>query len=154
MEWAISGSIGLLAAVIAIFQWRTQHQTMVLSLFERRSQLFDEFAQLYARYHTDEASLLLRDLGPLRVRFRYLFGEPVTGVLTEFDVLLKQKAMLEMRARQCVQVVEIDEGVANVNAIYGIPDKFTKACEPYMKMDQRLARTVPEFIDDWWNRRL
>src|SRR5258708_38056100 len=89
-------AIGLLAAVIGYFQWRTAQQKVVLDLFDRRMETYTKLREVVGRINgsssaaTTEASFeFLQGVD----RAEFLFGPVVVNNLTQIDDAIKQLAI-------------------------------------------------------------
>ena len=85
-------AIAALGLLIAVLQWVTAHQKVVLDLFERRMTIFEELRKALAPVVThgkvtdDDAANFWR----ARDRARFLFGPEVTNYLDQLDAALRK----------------------------------------------------------------
>ena len=72
-------------AVIAYFQWRTAHQRIVIDLFERRFQVYEDLRKVIFEYATnfEVTNLMLGRFLVAREWATFLFGSEVTTYLEE-----------------------------------------------------------------------
>jgi hypothetical protein len=83
-------ALGAIAAIIAYRQWRTSHDRLVLDLFERRFQAFQELIRVIAEAFNKPA-VEIKDLANFDAaseKARYLFGTEVQSYLSEIRTAL------------------------------------------------------------------
>jgi hypothetical protein len=149
---ALLGSgIAALAAVMAVAQWRTNHQKVVLDLFDRRFAIFEETSALISRIHMtgNVTDVDFKQLYRIRAKARFLFGpeifdflETVLHTVTELNKINKAVAMARDNkdAAKSLDTV-IKQYPAQHPEYLGILNdqltKFPYLLELYMKMDQK-----------------
>jgi hypothetical protein len=95
--------LGLMAAYIAWRQWRTAQDRLILDLFERRFQVFQELNRAILR-GAEKAKLDVQDLVNFNTaaeKARFLFGPEVYNYLTEsrermINIIRIERSLLNM----------------------------------------------------------
>jgi hypothetical protein len=135
-------AIALLAIVIAVLQWRTAHQKIVLGLFERRMKVYSEIRAVIASTVSSGKLPNERHFEYMRAMdgAKFLFGRKVNAYLGELDIALayfheadeefgplQGQARVEALARRRKYFDELQQ-------FYKI---FDPLVEPYVAMRQR-----------------
>ena len=135
-------AIALLAIVIAILQWRTAHQKVVLDLFERRMKVYSEIRAVIA-------SIVASGKLPNERHFEYLqaadgakflFGPKVNDYLTELNTTLgyfheADETYGDMQGQERSEAIERRRKYFDkIQAFY---KEFDPLAEPYLGMRQR-----------------
>jgi hypothetical protein len=135
--------IALMVAMIALAQWRTAHQRMVLDLFERRMKLIDEVSRIAATVLI-EGTLNYKDIdGFLRATRgdKFLFGPKVTTYLQQTYKDLIDLQLCETQLPNA-QGKERDTFNKNYLVLRGklteFHSKFHELVAPYVAMRQKL----------------
>ena len=135
--------IALMVAMIALAQWRTAHQRMVLDLFERRMKLIDEVSRIAATVliegtlnHDDIDGFLRATRGD-----KFLFGPEVSTYLqqTYKDLINLQLCETQLpnaqgKERDTISKIYLDLR----NKLAGFHSKFHELVAPYVAMRQQL----------------
>jgi hypothetical protein len=135
--------IALIVAMIALAQWRTAHQRMVVDLFERRMKLFDELSRIVSAI-LFEGALRPEDAdGFLRATRgdKFLFGPEVAEYLQQTYKLLLDLEGCESRLAgpQGQQREKASEKrLALRSKLAGFHSTFHKLVEPYVAMRHKL----------------
>jgi len=132
--------LGLVAAYVVWRQWRTSQDRLVLDLFERRFQVFQELT----RATTDSLSkpqVSVQDLANFDAateKARFLFGPEIHSYLGEIRGLLIQvfalgRALPEMPdgPRRTSAEVKVVEALNQLHAFYG---KLADLVTPYLRV--------------------
>lgn len=136
-------AIALLAIVVAVMQWRTAHQKVVLDLFERRMKVYSEIRAVIA-------SIVSSGKLPNEKHFefmraidgaKFLFGSKVNGYLEELNSTLAYFHEADETYAQ-LQGQERGEAIQRrrkyFDEIQAFYKKFAPLVEPYLGMRQRL----------------
>jgi hypothetical protein len=119
----LASAIALLAVVIAGMQWWNSRQKLVLSLFEKRFQVFMDVRKLASevlQLGRVESKGLINEIV---ARGRFLFGPELN---TELDKL--GKLISELEAGRSSAAIEIMDHFKQVTPLF----------DPYLKMAQRM----------------
>jgi hypothetical protein len=135
-------AIALLAIVIAVLQWRTAHQKIVMDLFERRM-------TVYSKIRGVIASTISSGKLPNEKHFefmqasdgaKFLFGSKVNGYLEELNSTLAYFHEADETYGQ-LQGQERSEAIKSrrkyFDEIQAFYKKFDPLVEPYLGMRQR-----------------
>jgi hypothetical protein len=155
MVQAIFGAIGVSiafgVAVIGYFQWRTAHQRIILDLFERRFEPYEQISKaIYDYGHKTKVSQETLDLfRKAQQRARFLYGEKVTTYLGDRceDLLTVQllRPLLDTSEQQHPPLtLEQQQKLAEADKqLTKLPIELPVLLIPYMRLDQKM----PSF---WW----
>jgi hypothetical protein len=151
---ALLGSgIAALAAVMAVAQWRTNHQRVVLDLFDRRFAIYDPTGALMGRILTTGRAPLndIVELESLRARAQFLFGPDVIQFL---DKLVQNCGALE-KANLVLETLDTPDRTEAAQrrqeAFWAIKMQFSElsaVAARYMRMDQKRVRSFREWVRD------
>ena len=135
--------IGGFAAYIAWRQWRTAQDRVVLDLFERRFQVFQELTQTIASAFS-EANVKIDDLAKFDAateKARYLFGAEVHDYLKEvrsklIDIRTVQFALPGMPDSEARTKAEtkLTDGLGEMHLFY---EKLAAILTPYLRMSAK-----------------
>jgi hypothetical protein len=135
--------LGAVAAFIAWRQWRTSHDRLVLDLFERRFQVFQELTRAIL-IATNKPNAEINDLSNFDVateKARFLFGPEVHSYLIEvrkhlINVIAKGRALAEMPDGEYRTKAE-NEWVAGLNEMHGFYGKLANLVTRYLQIATR-----------------
>jgi len=156
--------LGLVAAYVVWRQWRTSQDRLVLDLFERRFQVFQELT----RATTDSLSkpqVSVQDLANFDAateKARFLFGPEVHSYLGEIRRLLIEviafgRALAEMPDGPRRKIVE-NSVVEAMNKMHGFYERLADLVTPYLRIGpqpphpSRYFRGVRESLARRWRR--
>jgi hypothetical protein len=135
--------LGGVAAYIAWRQWRTAHDRLVLDLFERRFQVFQELTRaILAAFNKPNAEI--DDLAKFDIaseKARFLFEPEVREYLIEvrkhlINIITKGRALAEMPDGSARTMAE-NELVAGLTEMHAFYDKLAVMVTPYLQMTTR-----------------
>lgn len=135
-------AIALLAIVVAIMQWRTAHQKVVLDLFERRMKVYSEIRAVIASVVTSGKLPNEKHFGYSRAAdgAKFLFGVKVNSYLTELNTTLAyfheaDTTYGDMQGQERAEaILRRRKYFDKVQAFY---KEFDPLVEPYLGMRQR-----------------
>lgn len=146
-----------LVLVVAFMQWRTAHQKVLLDLFDRRFRVYNDVGNAMDEFFSGSSTetVIAARLALLRPSSQatFLFGPEVSeqialisqqmGDLT-FKIRKKDAADLDYEARNQLisEIVELDGRLDSWR------EPFTRLCNPYLRMDQKIVRTPTEWLRD------
>ncbi len=153
----LTPTIAAVAIVIAFLQWRTAHQKVVMDLFERRLNIYDETNKVVAEFWAGEGNLVSynagRKMAALLGNARFLFGNEVSEAIQGLGTLIHQLGAFKNRLGKFEH--DGPEREAIVSKLLELeaqlekwPQEFSKLCLPYLKMDQKRSRTPAEWFHD------
>jgi hypothetical protein len=132
--------LGLVAGYIAWRQWRTAQDRLVLDLFERRFQVFQELTHA-TRDALGKSRVSVQDLANFDAateKARFLFGPEIHSYLGEIrsrviQVIALGRALPEMPdgPRSTSAEVKVVEALNQLNAFYG---KLADLVTPYLRV--------------------
>ncbi|WP_037435488.1 hypothetical protein [Sinorhizobium fredii] len=149
--------IALGVGVVGFMQWRTAHQKVVMDLFDRRLKVHEEVREVLRYYWTNEGNLVGfnagRKLASASAGARFLFGEEVVETIESLKAIIYQLSSLKNKLEKIErQGGDREPIVAEILELEGHLDKwplaFSKACLPYLRMDQKHVRTPGEWFRD------
>ncbi|MHB2165720.1 hypothetical protein [Alsobacter sp. R-9] len=143
--------LGLIAVYIAWRQYTTaqaQHRTaqekLALDLFEKRTEVFNLATQAVQERLTvpvgdrKEFAKMHEAIG----RARFLFGDEVRALLKSTLEDMAHHAVAEDKMTRPLsddqRGQELDATIARIDKLIAFYDNLANACEPYMRMDQKL----------------
>jgi hypothetical protein len=147
----VTAFIAAVVAVIAILQWNTAREKVLLYLFDKRFALYEELGAAVGRRGIDQSSVL--DFKRATSRAQFLFGPKVQTFLDEIANDLG-RAMVE-RNRQPSAVAEDKREayqadlVALLDRLGNFSNDFDKLVAPYMKHHQK---ALTDQLRPWWRR--
>ena len=137
--------IAIIVAIVAALQWRTNHNRLVLELFEKRAQVLADIesaSNLVMRDGSVLKNSALQDLHRATAAARFLFGQEV---LDRLEVLRKHFLALyaarsdygdnETPERKRARQRAGSDAVEFTAAFY---DELRQLIAPYMKMDHKV----------------
>jgi hypothetical protein len=135
-------AIALLAIVVAVLQWRTAHQKVVLDLFERRMKVYSEIRAVIASITSSGKLPNEKHFEFMRAvdGAKFVFGRKVNDYLNELNTALAyfQEADEEFGSLQGQARAEAIQRrrkyLDEINAFYKL---FDPLVEPYVAMRQR-----------------
>jgi hypothetical protein len=136
--------IALMVAMIALAQWRTAHQRMVLDLFERRMKLIDEVSRIAATVLIEGILNRKEDIdGFLRATRgdKFLFGPEVPTYLqqTYKDLIALQLCETQLPNAQGKERDTISKNYLGLRGkLTEFHSKFHELVAPYVAMRQKL----------------
>jgi hypothetical protein len=135
-------AIALLAILIAILQWRTAHQKIVLDLFERRMKVYSEIRAVIASVVSSGKLPNERHFEFMRAidGAKFLFGSNVTNYLEGLNTTLVyfQEADETYGSLQGKERGEaIQKRRKHFDMIQAFYKEFDPLVEPYLGMRQR-----------------
>lgn len=159
----LTPAIGAAVAFVAYMQWRTAHQKVILDLFERRLNLYDQLIDAVHFSLSEEGRLSTISVSVRIMSFhsssRFIFGSEVSNAILE----IRDAAALYGHAYQQTENRNISEekrdnyfkiAESNYTKIMSFKESFTALCLPYMLMDQKRVRSLPECFHDKNQERL
>lgn len=158
MNGLATSIISCLVLVVAYMQWRTNHQKVVLDLFEKRLQVYSAVKQSVGEYlNTSEGNdnaVTQFKMEELRNSARFLFGREVSDHIRNLKEKIARHTYLDRQVgRQSVTQRERDEAAAQLVKIEAdlsaMLDPWTEVCLPYLLMDQKRVKTP---LDCWRER--
>jgi hypothetical protein len=146
--------VGALGCFIAWRQWRTAHERVVLDLFDRRFQVAADAQKVVGPVMANGRSDLsdLIKIGQVQARARFLFGDDVNDYLETIrvaliDVQKAQGLMEDDSSTDRKAAVELKyKRLSEISKFY---EAFPPLCEPYMKMDQKMAGKLSDRLFGW-----
>lgn len=134
--------VGLAVAYVALRQWKTAKEKLVLDLFDRRYSLFARAESALAPAMRDGDSRnndSIRDIARLRSEARFLFGDEIEKYLGAIQEALAQlglaHTMMAANNHEKDWPQLSHDCLLKVVAFY---EEFPKLCAPYMKMTHKL----------------
>jgi len=137
--------LGGVAAYIAWRQWRTSQDRLVLELFDRRFQVFQELTRTIAGAF-QKTGVKISDLANFDAateKARYLFGAEVHEYLKDvrkklIDIHAIETALAEMPdgASRTRAEAKITDALNEMHAFYG---KLAEMVTPYMRMTTKIG---------------
>lgn len=145
--------LAIVVAAVAVAQWWTSHNRLVLDLFEKRAAVFNDVG-VFLRYvmkspHNLETKEIL-DFHAVRSRAQHLFGNDVQQALKRFHGLIIDMHSFD----DSVTGRERDERAAyrvraleNFAEAMKLADDFPALFEPYLAMRQKRLRSLREWFE-------
>lgn len=140
----ITPFIATVVAIIALFQWDTARQKVVLDLFDKRFEVYDELRLIVSKYITTGISVEdTRQFGKVCNRASFLFGQEVTSYLDIIRKDVDQACFDELRLANSKRA-PIEEfnalevrSAARSKSFGEFPSSLDALVAPYMKHTQK-----------------
>jgi hypothetical protein len=150
--WATTIISGLVL-VVAYMQWRTAHQKVLLDLFDRRMDIYDQVTamQRKAMRQGDQLTGVEIDhMRDVRNRAKFLFGDEVSDALRQWhDVLIDLTISADiLRAGNGSRTEHNPKISSALRQLLPYRDSLPVLFSPYLKMDQKRQRSLMEWFDD------
>ena len=138
--------LGIGAAILGYYQWRTAHNRLVLDLFERRMKVYDNIRGVLVdvlRFGARGATLdLHRSFVVAATDAQFLFGAEVTEYLDNFgSTLLRMRFDEKKLSDENFNNVDLEHQStlveANMKKIAAFYIEFPAIISKYVKMDQK-----------------
>jgi hypothetical protein len=132
-------AIALFAATIGLLQWYTAHRREMLTLFDRRIEIYSDIRTIIDQITASGKCTYETNFDYLRAidRAAFLFGEDVNAYLERLRVRLHNlcyyESMMETDQRQEM----ISKKDALLPKVLDFYTEFPPLIEPYVRMDQR-----------------
>ncbi len=152
----ITAFIAFIVAVIALFQWDTARQKVVLDLFDKRFEVYDLLRLIVSRHITTGISTDdVRQFEKTLNRASFLFGREVIKYLECVGQNVTQSYIDESRlsrippnlSREDIDAIT-SRTEARFNSFREFPSRFDALVAPYMKHTQKqspcLVRRQPD----------
>ncbi|QYM72455.1 hypothetical protein K1X45_13390 [Pseudochrobactrum sp. Wa41.01b-1] len=163
LQALLTPTIAAVAGLVAFLQWRTAHQKVMLDLFDRRIQVYEEVNAAVIYAITEHGKFVsfnaTRRLSKSWGDSRFLFGKEVSdAILVVIDDVAKYGHNLRHLERnninpdQKYKTAEIIEELEKKLEEFREP--FTALCLPYIHMNQKRVRTPGEWFHDKNSERL
>lgn len=143
IQWIVASAIAAFAAIIAYFQWRTAHQRVVLDLFDRRLEVYNQLRSAVASIVTSGkvSPEVEQGIGRAIESARFYFGDEV---VTYLDALYKSVVDVGCYSSEIEGTQGPDRAklIANRRAAFERVESFYKDApalfKPYMRLDQKM----------------
>ncbi|TAX09315.1 hypothetical protein [Rhizobium leguminosarum] len=154
LQALLTPAIAIAVGVIGFLQWRTAHQKVVLDLFERRAQLFEDVLSAvenyFDRYDQQVGSETIVRLYRTQTKAQFLFGPEIVDLIEAIrSDVIRHNSLSRRNDKLQSGSIELREYAELSVRINRNIDNLAPACLPYMRMDQRQVRTAT----DWFTER-
>ena len=151
LQALLTPAIAVAVGVIGFLQWRTAHQKVVLDLFDRRLEVFDETVSFAGEvnlraFKLDQQTVIA--FHTVRRRARFLFGDDVNTLLKTWHEHLIDMSTSIMMIQE-YEDARVEHGPripVAFKAAAAAEAKLNEAFVPYMRMDQKLIPTPIEWL--------
>jgi hypothetical protein len=150
--------LGSLAAVIAYMQWRTNHQKVVLDLFDRRYKIYEKIVAIVYNHlkkrMDDEGHALeaLTQLGDVKAEATLLFGNNIILKIINIQNKIREIYLCNLKISSekdeskradltCGRIIIIEDLIATRG-------ELIELLAPYMRMNQKPVQTPSQSWKD------
>lgn len=134
----VTAFIAAIVAVIAFLQWQTAREKVLLDLFDKRFEVYDELRAAVARRHHQTSS---SDFARAASRAQFLFGPKVQTVLEQIqkDLHLEpvQRSLLSQSISEDRKEAVDAELADRTNRLNRFFQEFDELVAPYMNHHQK-----------------
>ena len=146
LAW-IAAIIALGVAAVGYFQWRTAHQRIILDLFERRFETYEQIRKAISEYGPT-LTVSPETLGRYTTaenRATFLFGDEVLAYLkARREDLATVHAFHGLRPQPTQDYQDQQRELRGANhRLVTVPQEFERLLIPYMRMNQKMPSL-------WW----
>ncbi|MEO9337001.1 hypothetical protein ABFT80_06135 [Mesorhizobium sp. SB112] len=147
----LTPTLATAVAIIAFMQWRTAHHRVMLDLFDRRMEIYDQTMALMRevlhrgdRIPGHEAS----EFHKTRNKAKFLFGDDVNGELKDWhEALINMSVSREVIDMNAGDRTEHQAKIAeSLKKLLRFRDRIPEIFAPYLRMDQKRVLTPLEWL--------
>jgi hypothetical protein len=147
----VTAFIAAVVAVIAILQWNTAREKVLLDLFDKRFAVYDELRSIVGRDGIDQTAIF--DFKRAASRAQFLFGSEVQTFLKEREADLIRE-MIERTVQPRPSSEDQREAVdaaklARLDHLSNFSKDFDEKVAPYMNHHQK---ALTDQLRQWWRR--
>ncbi|EKJ94370.1 hypothetical protein C241_19427 [Bradyrhizobium lupini HPC(L)] len=150
--WATTIISGLVL-IVAFMQWRTAHQKVLLDLFDRRMNIYDQVTEMQRRamrLGDQLTGVEIDHIRDVRNRARFLFGDEVSDALKKWhDVLIDLTISADiLRAGNGSRLDHNPKIASALRQLLPYRDSLPVLFVPYLKMDQKRHGSLIPWLKD------
>jgi hypothetical protein len=142
----VTAFIAAVVAVIAILQWNTAREKVLLDLFDKRFAVYDELRLIVSRGGIDQTAIF--EFKTAASRAQFLFGPEVQTFLKEREADLSRE-MVERTVQPRPSPEDQRVQVARADRLSDFFKDFDQLVAPYMNHHQK---ALPDQLRPWWRR--
>ncbi|MCD1267223.1 hypothetical protein B5M44_26210 [Shinella sumterensis] len=152
LQALLTPAIAIAVGVIALMQWRTAHQKVVLDLFDRRLAVLNEVEEVINHALSTTGNLVgvnaAMRLYDCEAKALFLFGSEIVDVIGKIrkELLVYHKPKTKMTSTEQLELIgEPDQAFFR---IAGLQQNLANAVLPFMRMHSKVVPTPTEWFSD------